>query len=150
MATLPAMIEAATERLGVPEAVAGTILPLAATSFRFASTASAMVGVMLGAYAAGLHPSLAQIVLAGALTVLANMGAAGLPAAAVVFAATAPGFQLLGAPLGLIPLYIAVIAIPDIFLTTANVTADLTVTALVAEWVDDAKPVASAALQPAE
>jgi Na+/H+-dicarboxylate symporter len=130
MATLPAMIEAAIGPLGIPEPVAGTLLPLAATSFRFASTASTMVGVTLAAYAAGIHPSAVQLILAAVVTVLANMGSAGLPGAAVVYAADAPGFQLVGAPLGLIPFYIAAIAIPDIFLTTANVTADLTVTTI--------------------
>lgn len=132
MATLPAMIETAIGALGIPEPVAGTLLPLAATSFRFASTASTMVGVTLAAYAAGIHPSVVQLILAAVITVLANMGSAGLPGAAVVYAADAPGFQFLGAPLGLIPFYIAAIAIPDIFLTTANVTADLTVAALLA------------------
>lgn len=132
MATLPAMIEAAIARLGIAEPIAGTILPLAATSFRFASTASTMVGVTLAAYAAGIHPSVVQFILAAVITVLANMGSAGLPGAAVVYAADAPGFQFLGAPLGLIPFYIAAIAIPDIFLTTANVTADLTVATLLA------------------
>lgn len=130
MATLPAMIEAAIGPLGIPAPVAGTLLPLAATSFRFASTASTMVGVTLAAYAADIHPSAVQLILATVVTVLANMGSAGLPGAAVVYAADAPGFQFLGAPLGLIPFYIAAIAIPDIFLTTANVTADLTVTTI--------------------
>jgi Na+/H+-dicarboxylate symporter len=91
-----------------------------------------MVGVTLAAYAAGIHPSVVQFILAAVITVLANMGSAGLPGAAVVYAADAPGFQFLGAPLGLIPFYIAAIAIPDIFLTTANVTADLTVATLLA------------------
>ena len=132
MATLPAMIEAAITTLGISEPVAGTLLPLAVTCFRFASTASTMVGITLAAYAAGIHPSAVQLILAAVVTVLANMGSAGLPGAAVVYAVDAPGFQFLGAPLGLIPFYIAAIAIPDIFLTTANVTADLTVTMLLA------------------
>lgn len=132
MATLPAMIESAIGTLGIPEPVAGTLLPLAATSFRFASTASTMVGMTLAAYAAGIHPSVVQLILVAVITVLANMGSAGLPGAAVVYAVDAPGFQFIGAPLGLIPFYIAAIAIPDIFLTTANVTADLTVATLLA------------------
>jgi Na+/H+-dicarboxylate symporter len=132
MATLPAMVETAIGALGIPEPVAGTLLPLAATSFRFASTASTMVGVTLAAHAAGIHPSVLQLILTAVITVLANMGSAGLPGAAVVYAVDAPGFQFLGAPLGLIPFYIAAIAIPDIFLTTANVTADLTVAMLLA------------------
>jgi Na+/H+-dicarboxylate symporter len=150
MATLPAMIEAAITRLGISEPVAGTILPLAATSFRFASTAAGMAGIVLAAYAAGEHPSGTQLMLAGAVTVLANMGAAGLPAAAVVYASMAPGFQILGAPLGLIPFYIAAIALPDIFLTVANVTADLTATSLLARSRRPRRSAAGAAVQPAE
>lgn len=150
MATLPAMIEAAIARLGIAEPVAGTILPLAATSFRFASTASTMVGVTLAAYAAGIHPSVVQWILTGVITVLANMGSAGLPGAAVVYAVDAPGFQFLGAPLGLIPFYIAAIAIPDIFLTTANVTADLTVATLLADKVAVQRGFAAGVVEPAE
>jgi Na+/H+-dicarboxylate symporter len=140
MATLPAMIEAAIGPMGISEPVAGTLLPLAATSFRFASTASTMVGVTLAAYAAGIHPSVAQLIVAAIVSMLANMGSAGLPGAAVVYAMDAPGFQVLGAPLGLIPFYIATIAVPDIFLTTANVTADLTVTTLLASMMRADRP----------
>lgn len=149
MATLPAMIEAAIGPLGIPETVAGTVLPLAVTSFRFASTAASMAGVILAAYAAGVHPNLTQFVLAGAVTVLANMGAAGLPGAAVVYAGVAPGFQLLGAPLTLIPFYIATIAVPDIFQTAGNATADLTVTTLIAERIAAPGSLAGAIAQPA-
>lgn len=150
MATLPAMIETAIGALGIPEPVAGTLLPLAATSFRFASTASTMVGITLAAYAAGIHPSVVQLILAAVITVLANMGSAGLPGAAVVYAVDAPGFQFLGAPLGLIPFYIAAIAIPDIFLTTANVTADLTVATLLANRVAVQRGVAAGFVEAAE
>lgn len=150
MATLPAMIEAAIMRLGIPEPIAGTLLPLAATSFRFASTASTMAEVVLAAYVAGIHPGGAQFVLAGAVTVLATMGSAGLPAAAVIYATDAPGFQVLGAPLGLIPFYIAAAAVPDIFLTAGNVTADLTVTTLLASNGRTHAPDAVVIAQPAE
>jgi Na+/H+-dicarboxylate symporter len=63
------------------------------------------------------------------MIVLSNVGVAGLPAAAVLYAADAPAMQMVGAPLGFLPLWLAVIAIPDIFLTVCNVTADLAIAA---------------------
>jgi Na+/H+-dicarboxylate symporter len=149
MATLPAMIEAAEQNLDVPPPVAGSVLPLAVSSFRIASAGSSFVAAAVAAAAAGLHPSLAQYVVAGLVCVLASMGAAGLPGAAVAYS-DAAGLLVLGAPIELIPLYIAVIAIPDILLTTANVTGDLTLATVVTRLVrgraaDEVKAVAEAA-----
>jgi Na+/H+-dicarboxylate symporter len=55
-----------------------------------------------------------------------------LPGAAVIYAFYAPGLQVLGAPLAIMPLYIAVIALPDPIITAASVTGDLTAATLVA------------------
>jgi proton glutamate symport protein len=147
MATLPAMLEAATQNLGLPERVAGSVLPLAVSSFRTASAGSGFVALYVGALAAGTHPSLAQFIIAGLVCVLASLGAAGVPGAAVIYASDAPGMQIVGAPIELIPLMIAVIAIPDIFLTMANVTSDLSLVTVVARFVGVAP--ATADLEPA-
>jgi proton glutamate symport protein len=134
MATLPAMIEAAETELDCPAALAGAILPLAVSTFRFGNVLMITGTVVFAAAAAGLHPSLAQIAVAGFVVVLTNLGIVGLPAAAVLYAAEAPAFPALGVPLAVLPLIIAIAAIPDIADTVCNVTADLAVTAVVRRW----------------
>jgi Na+/H+-dicarboxylate symporter len=129
MATLPAMIEAAETGMKISPALAGTILPLTASTFRFGTAISGGVVCVFASSVAGIHPSAALYAMAALMIVLSNVGVAGLPAAAVLYAADAPAMQVVGAPLGFLPLWIAVIAIPDIFLTVCNVTADLAIAA---------------------
>lgn len=131
MATLPAMIEAAEIGLDTPPALAGAILPLAVSTFRVGNVFLISATAVFAAHAVGLHPSLAQIAITGFVVVLTNFGVVGLPAAAVLYAAEAPAFQAIGAPLEILPLLIATAAIPDIFDTVCNVTADLAVTTVV-------------------
>ncbi len=78
------------------------------------------------------HPSLAQIVLAGAAGVLANTGGVGLPGQAVLFIAYGPVFAALGTPFEMLTPLIAVFTPADIPDTAANVTGDMAVTALAA------------------
>ena len=125
MASLPAMVEAAERSLDMPAATAGTVLPLAVSVFRLGNVTLIAGSAVFAAHAAGLQPSLAQILVMGLVIVLTNIGIAGLPAAAVLYAAEAPAFQALGAPLDFLPLLIATAALPDVLDTACNVTADL-------------------------
>jgi Na+/H+-dicarboxylate symporter len=132
MATLPAMIEAAEDELGIDPALAGAVLPLAVSTFRFGNLACGGATLIFAAHLAGLHPALGTIVMTAIVLLIANLGGVGLPAAAILYALQAPAFQALGAPIELLPLFIAVYALPDIFDTIANVTGDLTVTTVIA------------------
>jgi Na+/H+-dicarboxylate symporter len=58
---------------------------------------------------------------------------AGLPNQISLFAAYAPVAIAVGVPIELLPLFLAVDTIPDMFATTANVTADLAVTTMLTE-----------------
>ena len=131
MATLPAMIEAAETGLDCPPSIAGAVLPLAVSTFRFGNVILITGTAIFAANAAGLHPGFGQIAVAGFVVILTNIGVVGLPAAAVLYAAEAPAFQAIGAPLELLPLFIALAAIPDILDTVCNVTGDLAVTTVV-------------------
>lgn len=136
MATTPVMLEAALRRLCLPEDVAQMVIPVAVSIFRVGTVANAVPAVLVAAHAAGIEPGLGQLVLAGAAVVLASVSAAGLPGAAVIYAFYAPGLQLLGAPMAVMPLYIAVIALPDPIITLTTVSADLTAVTLVARWLE--------------
>lgn len=136
MATTPVMLEVALRRLRLPEDVAQMVIPVAVSIFRVGTVANAVPAVLVAAHAAGIEPGLGQLVLAGAAVVLASVSAAGLPGAAVIYAFYAPGLQLLGAPMAVMPLYIAVIALPDPIITLTTVSADMTAVTLVARWLE--------------
>lgn len=131
LASLPAMIEAAPG-LGVSEDQAAVVLPMAVSVFRAASVA---MNLAVAVYLAHFHgvavgpAALATGVVVGAVVSLA---AVGLPAQVSFFASTAPICLAIGAPIGLLPILLAVESVPDIFRTVGNVTSDLAVTRLAA------------------
>ncbi len=131
MASTPVMLEVAIDKLGIPKDVVGLVIPMAVSVFRLGTTAHAVAAVLVAAHAAGIQPTLLQLVLAGLAVIFGSISGAGLPGAAVIYAIYGPGIQLLGAPMAIMPLYVAVIALPDPVITMTTVTGNLTVTTLV-------------------
>jgi len=66
-----------------------------------------------------------------------SLGAVSLPGQVSFFTSCVPICMALGVPLAALPLLLAVEAIPDIFRTVGNVTADVAVTAFVARRQQD-------------
>jgi proton glutamate symport protein len=136
MASLPAMIEAAERRLDCPPEVAGAVLPLAVSTFRFGNVSLVMSTGIFVAIAAGHHPTLGQIAVGGAVAILTNIGIPGLPAAAVFYAAAAPAWVALGAPLEFFPLILALSSGPqDIVTTVCNISHDLAAGTVLQRWL---------------
>jgi proton glutamate symport protein len=131
LSALPAMLKAAGE-LGLPPPLVASVLPLACTIFRFGNVFGGIAAGLIGAWLCGIHPGAAQIALAAVVAVIANTGVIGLPGQAVLFIAYGPIFAALGTPFEMLTLLVAVFTVPDILDTTANVTGDLAVTAIVA------------------
>jgi Na+/H+-dicarboxylate symporter len=104
--------------------------------------------VILLLHAGGMALDPAKLAIVGAILILANLGIAGLPGAAVVAASWGAALGFLGLPLGLLPLLIAAVPLPDILLTVCNVTADLAVTTIVDRWLRGTRPAVAPA--PAE
>lgn len=132
MACLPALLKAAQDDLGLPPTLVAAVMPLAVTTFRFGNVVGGLAAGLIGAHLCGVHPGPGHIALAIGVGVLTNVGVMGLPGQAVLFAAYGPIFAALGAPFEMLTLLIAVFTLPDILDTTCNVTADLSVTAIVA------------------
>ncbi len=131
MACLPALVKAAQEDLGLPPALVGVLMPMAVTVFRFGNVVGGVSAGLIGARLFGIDPGLPQIILAICVGVLTNIGVMGLPGPAVLLASYGPIFIALGAPIEALFLLLAVDTLPDILDTTANVTADLAVTAII-------------------
>lgn len=132
LATLPAMIDAATTRLGCPAAVTGLVLPLAVSLFRITSPAQYVTIAAFIAWAEGTPLGPAALVTAVPLAVVISVGAVGLPGQASLMSTSLPLVQALGLPAEPVGLLLAVDVVPDVAATACNVTADLTVTARVA------------------
>jgi proton glutamate symport protein len=131
-ATLPAMIGDSESKLHIPQAIGGAVLPLAVSIFRIGVPLYS--GMLLVLLMRGMNLPLdpAKVTIAAVLLVLTNIGSAGLPGAAVIYANWIASLQVLGLPTELIPLMIAGYSLPDIFVTTGNVTGDLALTTVVA------------------
>ena len=125
LACLPVMVERARDRLGVSAATAGLVLPLAVAVFRITSTVANLAVCIYVAHLYGI-PLSPGVLIAGGITALAiSVGTVGLPGQVSFFASIAPIAIVMGLPLEVLPLLLAVEVVPDIFRTIGNVTADL-------------------------
>jgi len=130
LATLPAMIECARERLDVPPRVAHLVLPLAVAVFRYTSPVGNLAVCFFIAALYGHEPGAAQIAGAVAVAFAVSIAAVGLPGQVSFITSIAPICLALGLPVELLGILIAVEIVPDIFRTIGNVTADLAATTM--------------------
>jgi Na+/H+-dicarboxylate symporter len=131
IASLPAMIAAASGPLAVDERVRNMVLPMAVSIFRITSAAA---NFAVALYVAALHgidigPGLFLVGMLVATVV--SLAAVGLPSQVSFFTAIGPVCLAMGVPVELLPLLLAVETIPDIFRTVGNVTADIALTLIV-------------------
>jgi Na+/H+-dicarboxylate symporter len=75
----------------------------------------------------GVEVGFQQMAIIVALATINTLVIVGLPNQITFFAAYAPPALAAGIPIELLPLFLAVDTIPDIFYTITNVTADLSV-----------------------
>jgi proton glutamate symport protein len=130
IASLPALVEAAETRLGLPVNVTGFVLPLATAMFHIAAPVSWTVGALFVGwfYDVPLHaPQLAMIAFAA---VFLGFASPGVPRGAFIM--LTPLLLAVGLPAEGVGLLIAADAIPDTFATALNVTGNLAATVLVA------------------
>ena len=142
LATLPAMLDSAQNRLSIPARVSGLVLPMAVSLFRITSPIQYVATACFIAWALGIELGFAQLATGVAISVLVSMGSVGLPGQAIFIATNLPVTQAMGLPIAPLPVLMAVDAIPDVLATVGNVTADMTATTVVnARTEDDAATV---------
>ncbi|MEO8671917.1 MAG: cation:dicarboxylase symporter family transporter [Tahibacter sp.] len=132
LASLPAMVDSARDRLGHPRAVSALVLPMAVSLFRITSPVQYIGSAAFVAWIYGIDVSVAHLAVAAALAVVISLGSVGLPGQVSFMATTMPVTSAMGLPLEALPLLLAVDTIPDVFATIGNVSADLTASSLVA------------------
>lgn len=129
IASLPAMI-AGTRQLGASEASIGVVLPLAVSLFRITSPAANLGVAIYCAHVFGVPLNAALLAAGIGVATVISLASVGLPGQITFFTTTGPICLIMGVPLELLPILLAVETIPDIFRTVGNVTADIAVTCL--------------------
>lgn len=132
LACLPAMIERTRDDLGVPQRIAGLVLPLAVAVFRFTSPVVNLAVAIFVAHVYGIQPTALQYAGAVLVALAVSVGSVGLPGQVSFIISVAPICLALGLPIELLPILLAVEVVPDIFRTLGNVTGDMAVTAILA------------------
>ena len=128
LSALPLMISAAREKLGLDATASGFVLPLAVSIFRVNVPMAWVVGVIFLGKLYGVEVTLATLGLVIVTSTLLSFSVPGIPSGSLFI--LAPVLVDLGLPAQAVGILIAVDVIPDIFKTTANVTAHLTAAAI--------------------
>src|SRR5690606_4886046 len=130
LAALPALIEGAKQPLRLPAAVTGLALPAAVSIFKFASPIVRLTGTLFVARLYGIELSGLQLVAIAAAVGVLSFYSPGIPSGGL-FVMT-PLYLEFGLPVEGIGLLIALDLVPDMFITAANVTANMTVAGILA------------------
>lgn len=131
MAALPALLEASKNNLRLPEPVTGFVLPMAVALFRFLAPAGQVAGALFVARLYGIELGPEQMGTLIATSVLLSFTAPGIPSSGILVAL--PLFTQLGLPGEGIGLLVALDLIPDMLKTPGNVTAHMTLAAIVSK-----------------
>ena len=133
LAALPAMVEAARTRLGLPAPVTSFVLPLAVTTLRLSTPIMWSVSIPFLARLYDIDIAPEQFLLLLGASILMSFSVPGLPSASIFL--MGPFITGLGIPIEAIGLLIAADSIPDLFKGVLNVTGHVTSSAIVAQTV---------------
>ncbi len=135
-ATLPVSISCAQKNLGVDKSVAGSVLPLGATINMDGTAIYLGLVALFAAQAAGIDVTMTQYLLVAVMATLVSIGAAGIPSAGLLLAATV--LDVVGIDEEQTLLVIAFIfpfdRLLDMMRTATNVSGDIAVACAVAKW----------------
>ncbi len=131
LACLPAMV-VASERLRVPDRVTGLVIPMAVSLFRITSPAGNIAVALYVASLYGVELSFLQVAAGVLVAAVVSVGLVGLPSALTFFTALVPIMVAMGIPLEVLPVLLAVEALPDIWRTVGNVTGHVTAATVIA------------------
>lgn len=129
LAALPAMLDAADNRLRIRREVSGFILPLLVSTFKLSPVISQTFELMFLMAVYRLDPSPGLLISYTVVTLILCFASAGIPSGSKLL--SWPIFLALGVPVEALVVLKVIDAIPDIFKTLLNVTADMSVTVIV-------------------
>jgi proton glutamate symport protein len=126
LASLPALVKGGQDHLSLPGEVTGFILPLAVSTFKLNQAISPTFRFLLLAHVFGVPLGVGEMGTYLLVVIMLSFGVAGVPRGGGGFR-TLPLYIAAGIPIEGVVLLEAVKTIPDVFMTTLNVTADMTV-----------------------
>ena len=129
LASLPALVDGARDRLKLPESATGFVLPLCAALFKPNRTVSSTAKLLVLAHFFGVPLSAGAIAAFVLTVVVLSFSTIGLPGGATAFK-TLPAYVAAGIPVEALVIAEAVETIPDLFKTLLNVTANMSVATL--------------------
>jgi DAACS family dicarboxylate/amino acid:cation (Na+ or H+) symporter len=141
-ATLPTAIDVAQEQLGVPQRIAGFVLPIGSTMCMNGTAIFEGITVIFLAEIFGVDLSLPQMAAVMVMSVITAIGAAGVPGGSIPLLVGV--LTMFGVPGEGIAIVLGVDRLLDMSRTTVNVCSDLTATTWVARhegmWTPDQVP----------
>ena len=135
LASLPAMLQSC-RLLGVRDATAGFVLPLAVAVFRATGPAMNLGVAIYVAALVGVELTPATIAAGAAVAMLTTVGSVSLPSSVSFITSVGPIALAMGVPIEPLGILIAVEMLPDMMRTVGNVTMDVAVTATVDRHTD--------------
>jgi len=123
VASLPALLDSAIERLGVPRSTASLVLPLGVSIFRPGSAVFMVVAALFAARLYGVDVPVGTLLAAIPVAAFASFSVPSVPFGS--FVAMAPVFTAVGAPIEAFGFLLAVDRVPDMLRTATNVTGTL-------------------------
>jgi len=123
LAALPALIDGARNKLGLPEEITGFFLPLASATFRVGATLGLTTGSVFIARLYGVDIGPSQLVTIVLTAIITSFSIPGIPGGSII--AMVPVLTSVGLPIEGIGILLGVDTIPDMFRTAANVTGQL-------------------------
>lgn len=123
LSALPLMISATKEKLGLDATASGFVLPLAVSIFRVNVPMAWVVGVIFLGKLYGVDIGIGAVAMIIVTSTLLSFSVPGIPSGSLFI--LAPVLVDIGLPAQAVGILIAVDVVPDIFKTTANVTAHL-------------------------
>lgn len=129
IAALPALVEGGRDRLQLPAAATGFVLPLSVSVFKLNRTTSATVKLLFLAHLYGVPLGVGTLAAFLATVVILSFSSVGVPGGGSAFK-TLPAYVAAGIPIEGIVIMEAVDTIPDIFKTLLNVTGDMSAAVL--------------------
>ena len=130
LASLPALVEGAERHLRLPRSVTGLVLPLAVAMFKVNQPVSSTAKMLFLAHVYRVPLEPVQILTFAATVMLLSFSVAGIPSTGSH--STIPLYLAFGIPIEGVVILSAVDALPDVFKTLANVTADMAAATIVA------------------
>jgi Na+/H+-dicarboxylate symporter len=131
LVALPALVEGGRDRLGLPVAATGFVIPLAVATVKVSRMTTTMTTLLFLAHAFDLPLGMTRIAAFGGTVLLLSFIVAGLPGRGPE-TAVFPAYVAAGVPLDGVIILEAVDAIPDIFKTVLNVTSIMSAAAILA------------------